>query len=86
MMIGYKFETISTLATTWGDASREDIEKREDDVVNNNAQYCSVVRTGIGSTILCLGGEVDASPSESSASPQLSLPDLPINTTEPLTN
>lgn len=30
-------------------------------VVSNKAQYCSVVRTGIGKAILCLGGEVDAS-------------------------
>ena len=30
-------------------------------VVNNNAQYCSVVRTGIGKTKLVIGGEVDAS-------------------------
>ncbi len=30
-------------------------------VVSNKAQYCSVVRTGIGKTVLCLGGEVDAS-------------------------
>jgi RAT1-interacting protein len=29
-------------------------------VVNNHAQYCSIVRTGIGSTTLALGGEVDA--------------------------
>lgn len=29
-------------------------------VVSNKEQYCSVVRTGIGSTVLCLGGEVDA--------------------------
>lgn len=30
-------------------------------MVSNKAQYCSVVRTGIGKTIICLGGEVDAS-------------------------
>lgn len=41
--------------------SREYIENRENQVVNNKAQYCSVVRTGIGKTVLCLGGEVDAS-------------------------
>ncbi|KHO01533.1 Protein RAI1 [Metarhizium album ARSEF 1941] len=37
------------------------IENRENQTVNNKEQYCSVVRTGIGKTILCLGGEVDAS-------------------------
>jgi RAT1-interacting protein len=57
---GYKFETLSTLARPWGQCSREEIEQRDDDVVSNKAQYCSVVRTSIGSTWLCLGGEVDA--------------------------
>ncbi|KAG6014773.1 decapping endonuclease targeting mRNA [Claviceps pusilla] len=57
---GYKFETLSTLPQTWHETSREYIENRENQVVNNKEQYCSVVRTGIGSTILCLGGEVDA--------------------------
>ena len=28
--------------------------------MNNNEQYCSVVRTGLGNSIICLGGEVDA--------------------------
>lgn len=58
---GYKFETLSTLPASWGETSRDYIEHREEEVVNNKAQYCSVVRTGIGKTILCLGGEVDAS-------------------------
>ena len=41
--------------------TRDYIENRDDEVVSNKAQYCSVVRTGIGGTVLCLGGEVDAS-------------------------
>ncbi|UNI18908.1 decapping endonuclease targeting mRNA [Purpureocillium takamizusanense] len=57
---GYKFETLSTLPATWDETSREYIESREDQVVNNKEQYCSVVRTGIGKAILYLGGEVDA--------------------------
>jgi RAT1-interacting protein len=57
---GYKFETLSTLPATWGETSREYIENRDKEVVSNKAQYCSVVRTGIGKTILCIGGEVDA--------------------------
>ncbi|KAK4184298.1 protein RAI1 [Podospora australis] len=57
---GYKFETLCTLPRPWGETSRDYIEGREDEIVNNNEQYCSVVRTGIGKTILCLGGEVDA--------------------------
>ncbi|KOS19364.1 Decapping nuclease RAI1 [Escovopsis weberi] len=57
---GYKFETLSTLPRPWGETPRAYIEGRESQVVNNKAQYCSVVRTGIGRSILCLGGEVDA--------------------------
>ncbi|KAK1760492.1 RAI1 like PD-XK nuclease-domain-containing protein [Echria macrotheca] len=57
---GYKFETVSTIPDIWARTSREYIEGRDDMVVNNELQYCSVVRTGIGKTILCLGGEVDA--------------------------
>ncbi|OIW29657.1 Dhp1-interacting protein Din1 [Coniochaeta ligniaria NRRL 30616] len=57
---GYKFETLATLPAPWGETSRDYIENRDNEVVNNKEQYCSVVRTGIGKTILCLGGEVDA--------------------------
>lgn len=58
---GYKFETLSVLPTTWDAASREQIEGRIHEVVNNKAQYCSVVRTGFGKVKLVIGGEVDAS-------------------------
>ncbi|KFH47562.1 Decapping nuclease-like protein [Hapsidospora chrysogenum ATCC 11550] len=57
---GYKFETLATLPAPWAETSRDFIEDRENHIVNNKEQYCSVVRTGIGKTILCLGGEVDA--------------------------
>ncbi|KAK1770589.1 Dhp1-interacting protein Din1 [Phialemonium atrogriseum] len=57
---GYKFEALSTIPAPWGETSREYIENRDNVVVSNKEQYCSVVRTGIGSTVLCLGGEVDA--------------------------
>lgn len=59
-MPGYKFETLSTLPAPWGETNREFIENRDSEVVSNKAQYCSVVRTGLGKTILCIGGEVDA--------------------------
>lgn len=36
------------------------IESREREIVNNYAQYCSVVKTGIGGSTMVLGGEVDA--------------------------
>ena len=57
---GYKFETLSLIPRPWGETSRELIENRETEIVNNHAQYCSVVRTGIGKTKMILGGEVDA--------------------------
>ncbi|PSS10595.1 hypothetical protein M430DRAFT_21950 [Amorphotheca resinae ATCC 22711] len=57
---GYKFETLCLLPDIWANTSREYIEGRENLIVNNHAQYCSVVKTGIGNTALILGGEVDA--------------------------
>ncbi|KAI9796830.1 MAG: decapping endonuclease targeting mRNA [Piccolia ochrophora] len=57
---GYKFETLSLIPSPWAETSRDYIEHREDEVVNNHAQYCSVVRTGIGKTKMIIGGEVDA--------------------------
>jgi len=57
---GYKFETLSLLPEPWGLTSRDYIEDREDMIVNNHAQYCSVVKTGIGKARMIIGGEVDA--------------------------
>ncbi|KAF3925549.1 hypothetical protein ABW21_db0201655 [Orbilia brochopaga] len=57
---GYKFETLSTLSKPWAEASREEIEGRDKEVVNNKAQYCSIVKTGFGSCSLIIAGEVDA--------------------------
>ncbi|PVH81686.1 Dhp1-interacting protein Din1 [Cadophora sp. DSE1049] len=57
---GYKFETLCLLPRPWDETPREYIENRENEIVNNHAQYCSVVKTGIGSTTMVLGGEVDA--------------------------
>ncbi|CAJ2508006.1 Uu.00g091920.m01.CDS01 [Anthostomella pinea] len=57
---GYKFEALSCLPRPWGEVDREYIEKRGEKIVSNKAQYCSVVRTGLGKTVMCLGGEVDA--------------------------
>lgn len=58
---GYKFEILSVLPDQWDSTSREYIENREVLVVNNHAQYCSVVKTGIGKAKMIIGGEVDAS-------------------------
>ncbi|KAI1170299.1 RAI1 like PD-XK nuclease-domain-containing protein [Nemania sp. FL0916] len=57
---GYKFEALSCLPRPWAEVTRDFIESRDEHTVSNKAQYCSVVRTGIGKTVLCLGGEVDA--------------------------
>jgi len=48
------------LQQPWDSTPRAEIEGRQNEVVNNAAQYCSVVKTGIGNTRMVLGGEVDA--------------------------
>jgi RAT1-interacting protein len=48
------------LPSPWDEASRDYIENRENEIVSNHAQYCSVVKTGIGNSVMILGGEVDA--------------------------
>lgn len=60
MVAGYKFETLCLMPSIWAETSRDYIENRENEIVNNHAQYCSVVKTGIGNTVMILGGEVDA--------------------------
>ena len=60
MISGYKFETLSLIPNTWAETPRDVIENREDEIVNNHAQYCSIVKTGIGKAKLIIGGEVDA--------------------------
>jgi RAT1-interacting protein len=57
---GYKFETLSLLPQPWYPTPREYIECREDQIVSNYAQYCSIVRTGYGKIKMIIGGEVDA--------------------------
>ncbi|KAK5061590.1 decapping endonuclease targeting mRNA [Exophiala bonariae] len=57
---GYKFETLALLNEPWCSTSREYIDSREDQVVSNYAQYCSIVRTGFGKVKMIIGGEVDA--------------------------
>ena len=57
---GYKFEEISTLPGNPSDFSSEVIESRDHNVVNNEEQFCSIVKTGFGNVRLIIGGEVDA--------------------------
>lgn len=56
---GYKFEALATLPQPWGETSREEIENRGQKIVDNHAQYCSIVETSIGTTSLMIAGEVD---------------------------
>jgi RAT1-interacting protein len=58
------------MSDTWDATSRDYIEGRENEIVDNHAQYVSIVRTGIGKTALVIGGEVDAG---TAISPLLSL-------------
>lgn len=64
---GYKFETLSLLNKPWGETTREEIEGREDDVVDNYAQYCSICKTEIGGASMVIGGEVDGGMEQSLA-------------------
>lgn len=57
---GYKFETLCLIPDIWDAVSRDYIENRENEIVNNHSQYCSVVKTGMGTASLVIGGEVDA--------------------------
>ena len=75
---GYKFETLSLIPNTWAATPREVIENRENETVNNHAQYCSIVKTGIGKARLIIGGEVDAGKPTAHLQPPVSL--LPTHT------
>lgn len=57
---GYKFETLSSLPQPWALCSRAEIENRHREQINNHAQFCSIVRTGMGTSSFVIGGEVDA--------------------------
>jgi RAT1-interacting protein len=59
MYAGYKFETLSTLDKTWDESTRDEIEHRNENVVDNIQQYCSIVKTQLGSSSIIIGGEVD---------------------------
>ncbi|KAK9240766.1 RAI1 like PD-XK nuclease-domain-containing protein [Lipomyces kononenkoae] len=56
---GYKFEQIATIPKPWNDCSRKEIESRGQKPVSNVAQYCSVVKTGLGDVRMVIAGEVD---------------------------
>lgn len=64
----------------WAESTREEIDSRDKDIVNNNEQYCSVVRTGIGSTSLVLAGEVDCVMGEKPENPEDPIPWVELKT------
>lgn len=70
------------LPRTWAECSRDEIEGRESAVTSNFAQYCSIVKTGIGSTSLVIAGEVDAVLGEKPANPDDPIPWVELKTTQ----
>ncbi|KAK9318041.1 RAI1 like PD-XK nuclease-domain-containing protein [Lipomyces starkeyi] len=56
---GYKFEQIATIPRQWNECSRQEVESRGQKPVSNVAQYCSVVKTGLGDVRMVIAGEVD---------------------------
>ena len=59
MFTGYKFEELSTLTKTWDESTRQEIESRTKNIVDNFQQYCPIVKTQLGSSTIVMGGEVD---------------------------
>lgn len=41
------------------DSTREEIERRPYEPVDNGSQYCSIVRTSLGEKTIIMAGEVD---------------------------
>ena len=76
--MGYKFESLCLIPDTWDNTSRDFIEGRETHVVSNKAQYCSIVRTGIGECSIIMGGEVDAGTLQDLERSNANNPDKPL--------
>lgn len=83
---GYKFEVLSVLNNPWAEATREEIENRDSEIVDNEEQYCSIVTTGIGNTSMILGGEVDAVLGAKPHNPNDPIPWIELKTSELPTN
>lgn len=56
---GYKFESVATLSQPLPYVDRTTLEKRPKKLVNTGDEFITVVRTGVGSTKLILGAEID---------------------------
>lgn len=69
------------LEKPWAQCTRDEIASREHATVNNNTQYCSIVRTGIGNTSLILAGEVDCVMGEKPENPSDPIPWIELKTT-----
>ena len=78
--VGYKFENLSVLKKPWAETAREEIDSRDKDIVNNNEQYCSIVRTSMGSTSLVLAGEVNCVMGEKPDNPDEPIPWVELKT------
>ncbi|KAF2273178.1 RAI1-domain-containing protein [Westerdykella ornata] len=75
---GYKFETLCMLPEPVTPSTpREVLAARRTAPVSNYAQHCSIVRTGIGSHTLILGGEVDGLLAPKTPSTSTSAADAP---------
>lgn len=88
MYWGYKFETIATLPKPWSYCTREEIEEeRLEKQVNNFEQFCSLVRTGVGTVKMVLAGEVDCVLNEKPCSPENPLKNyMELKTTRTITS
>lgn len=56
---GYKFEALCNLPVPEAQATGEMLDEREKAVVNNNEQYCAVLKTRFGEDLIYMGAEVD---------------------------
>ncbi|CCD26894.1 decapping nuclease NDAI_0I03260 [Naumovozyma dairenensis CBS 421] len=56
---GYKFESLATLSQPLPLVSRTTLEKRPKKISSNGDEYIAVVKTGVGSSKLVLGAEID---------------------------
>lgn len=73
------------LKKPWAESSRAEIEGRDAAVVSNEAQYCSIARTGIGGSSLVVAGEVDAVLGAKPMSPDDPIPWVELKTSQHIT-
>lgn len=64
---GYCFEKFATLPKPWGECTRDEIEGRYKGTVHHGPEYCTLVRSGVGSIKVVYAGEVDSVEGEKDA-------------------